>query len=755
MSDAAPCRKCGAELEAGALFCSRCGQDMTLLGDQASTLAMTTAGTPVVPVRSTMRQALRDATLGEYEILSELGRGGMATVFLAHDIALDRKVAIKVMAPHLLEGEGMAERFKLEARTAAQLSHPHIIPIYAVKETAETLYFVMKFVEGRGLDEVIKKTGALPIPMVKDILTKVGGALGYAHRRDVVHRDIKPGNIMIDEEGTPVVTDFGIAKVATNTGLTQTGTTIGTPTYMSPEQCQAKAVTGASDQYSLGIVAFEMLTGRVPFEGDSAVTTMYKHCHEELPPLDDFRPDCPSDLRETITRMVAKDPTERWPSLEAAVRKLSNDPTPTSLDPIRHHLMELVREGDTDQLLAQLSNPSGPVARATGRGGGVAAPPGRSRTGLLAAVGVVAVVGVGVAITRPWAPDAPTPVVETGSAGTATGGQTAPTGGPGVTPESGGGTPATGASGGGAGVETPEPAPAATRGGAVSAPAAGPRTPAGPTVASVQIIGAPASLRPGGSATLTGMAVDAGGIVVPGTAVRWSSDNTAVARIDGGGVVMAVAPGQAVLTASAGSRSTSFTLSVAEASVASIVLASTAVELTVDDQTVVGAALRDANGTDLTGRQMTWRSNDEAVVRVNSVGQLTAVGPGTATITATSEGVSTSAGVTVRLATRDAVDGLVAAYARALESRDVAQVRSVYPGITAERATQLQNAFPAMEGLTVEYAIDSVQEQGATATAGVSATYRFRAGGRAQTQAVPLVFTLARTATGWQLSSIR
>jgi serine/threonine-protein kinase len=226
-----------------------------------------------------MRQTLRDATLGEYEILEELGRGGMATVFLAHDIALDRKVAIKVMAPHLLEGEGMAERFKQEARTAAQLSHPHIIPIYAVRETEATLFFVMKYVEGRTLDDIIKRTGPMPIPMIKDVLAKVGAALGYAHRRNVIHRDVKPGNIMIDEEGTPIVTDFGIAKVTQNKGLTITGTTIGTPAYMSPEQCEARPVTGASDQYSLGVVAWEMLTGKTPFTGDSAVTTMYKHCH--------------------------------------------------------------------------------------------------------------------------------------------------------------------------------------------------------------------------------------------------------------------------------------------------------------------------------------------------------------------------------------------------------------------------------------------------------------------------------------------
>src|SRR5439155_29488 len=149
--------------------------------------------------------AVRQATLGEYEILGELGRGGMATVYLAHDIALDRQVAIKVMAPALLAGEGMAERFKREARTAASLSHPNIIPIYAVRETEQTLYFVMKLIEGRPLDSIIHEIGPLPIPMVQAIVHQVGSALGYAHKRGVVHRDVKAANVMVDSDGWAVV----------------------------------------------------------------------------------------------------------------------------------------------------------------------------------------------------------------------------------------------------------------------------------------------------------------------------------------------------------------------------------------------------------------------------------------------------------------------------------------------------------------------------------------------------------------------
>ncbi|MDH4351526.1 MAG: serine/threonine-protein kinase, partial [Gemmatimonadota bacterium] len=267
------CSRCGTAVVAGAHFCSRCGHDVS--GEQ-SVLATAKMAPPPPPKRETpvqppseILEPLRKATAGDYDIAGELGRGGMATVFLAHDIALDRKVAIKVMTPSLVTGAGMVERFKREARTAASLSHPHIIPIYAVRETDRLLFFVMKFVEGRSLDTVIRHQGPLPIPMVQAIMSQVGGALGYAHRRGIVHRDMKPANIMLDDEGWAVVTDFGIAKVADARGLTMTGVTIGTPSYMSPEQCASKEVTGATDQYSLGIVAYELLTGKVPFDADS------------------------------------------------------------------------------------------------------------------------------------------------------------------------------------------------------------------------------------------------------------------------------------------------------------------------------------------------------------------------------------------------------------------------------------------------------------------------------------------------------
>src|SRR4051812_4847269 len=185
------CTRCGTTLGTGASFCPRCGTGVPVL-----------AADTMTTVSTTLDDTLRHATIGEYEVLGVLGRGGMATVYLAHDLALDRKVAIKVLAPALLlMGEGMVERFKREARTAAALSHPHIIPIYAVKESEQVLYFVMKHVQGRSLDHVIRDVGPLPIAMIQAILAQVGDALGYAHRHGVIHRDVKSANIMLDEEG--------------------------------------------------------------------------------------------------------------------------------------------------------------------------------------------------------------------------------------------------------------------------------------------------------------------------------------------------------------------------------------------------------------------------------------------------------------------------------------------------------------------------------------------------------------------------
>lgn len=272
---------------------------------------------------------LAESTKGEYRIERELGRGGMATVYLAHDISLDRRVAIKVMGADLLAaGDVLVDRFLREARTGARLNHPHIIPVYAVRQSPDLIFFVMKFIDGKPLDDVIRGFGALPIALTARVIAQVADALAYAHRNGIVHRDIKPGNIMLDKEGWVVLTDLGIAKVQEASMLTATGSAVGTPTYMSPEQSSgSKTITGAADQYSLGCVAFEMLTGRVPFEGDSIISLIFQHHAEEPPPIQNLRPDCPAHIVSAVNKMLAKAPEDRFASLEEVAQLFRDSST--------------------------------------------------------------------------------------------------------------------------------------------------------------------------------------------------------------------------------------------------------------------------------------------------------------------------------------------------------------------------------------------------------------------------------------------
>ena len=358
MPTTAACARCGASITAGTRHCPQCGNDVSGEQGQLPTEMIRTGGESP---ESAQLDALRSETLGVYDIMGELGRGGMATVYLAHEIALDRKVAIKVMSSALLGGAQMVERFKREARTAGALSHPNIIPIYAVRESPRVLYFVMKYVEGRSLDSIIKETGPLPLPMARAILYQVGAALGYAHAHGVVHRDMKPANIMVDTEGWAIVTDFGIAKAGEAAGLTMTGTAIGTPYYMSPEQCLAKKdLTGASDQYSLGIVAYEMLTGRVPFNADSPLVIMYAHSNEAPPPITSALPSCPSEVAQAIDKMLAKDPAQRFPDVESAVAALGAAPLARE-DPAMVRLRTLARDGAAAARAKTALTPVSPV----------------------------------------------------------------------------------------------------------------------------------------------------------------------------------------------------------------------------------------------------------------------------------------------------------------------------------------------------------------------------------------------------------
>ena len=375
------CERCGTSLGALDRFCPRCGASVVITAGSAVSGAAAPQAVEENPWALVVNR-LRAATAGDFDILRELGRGGMAAVYLAHEVALNRKVAIKVMSPALLLGAGMVTRFRQEAITVANMSHPHIITIHAVRQVEDLHFFVMKFVEGRSLEHIIRSSGPLPIPMVRGLLWMVGNALAYAHRRGVVHRDVKPANILVDEDGSAVVTDFGIAKLVlgdrgvprtSQGGQTQTGIIVGTPTYMSPEQCLARPVSAASDQYSLGLVAYELLTGRPPFTG-SPFVVMHAHTERPAPSVRDLRPECDPELDQAVSRMLAKEPAQRWPSVQHALAALGAAPLGDA-DPSRIELARLSIPSDfrrSDEVLQSMSSP--PAARLNGAPPPVAEP---------------------------------------------------------------------------------------------------------------------------------------------------------------------------------------------------------------------------------------------------------------------------------------------------------------------------------------------------------------------------------------------
>ena len=268
---------------------------------------------------------VREALAAEYDIIEELGRGGMAMVYRARDRHLEREVAIKVLPFSLAFDSEFVERFQREARTAAQLEHPNIIPIYRVGRSGRVIYFVMKFLRGGSVATVLGERRKLMPPEIRRLLLEAGSALGYAAQRGIVHRDIKPDNIMFDEFGQCVLTDFGIAKAASGQRLTGTAMSIGTPHYMSPEQARAQAIDGRSDIYSLGVVAYQALTGTVPYDGEDSFSIGYKHITEPVPVPQLITAD-ERRLFEVIKRMLMKDPADRFQSCEELVASLQGQP---------------------------------------------------------------------------------------------------------------------------------------------------------------------------------------------------------------------------------------------------------------------------------------------------------------------------------------------------------------------------------------------------------------------------------------------
>jgi len=317
-------------------------------------------------------------TLGSsYTLEGEIGRGGMGVVYHARDERLKRKVAIKVLPPELAFREEIRLRFLREAETAARLSHPHIVPIHSVGEGPDGLtYFVMAYVDGEPLGARLKRRGRLPVEEARRILVETADALSAAHALGIIHRDVKPDNILLEgSRGRVVVTDFGIAKALSSTSgggtLTGTGVAIGTPHYMSPEQAAGdREIDGRADIYSLGIVGFQMIAGELPFQAPTVPGVLLKQITEVPPGLLERRPDCPEELAACVMRSLEKDPDSRWPTADALRRALES--RSASYRPVRAAPAR-VRRGAPVEPAVPARRPGPPGPRAAARSSAAAA----------------------------------------------------------------------------------------------------------------------------------------------------------------------------------------------------------------------------------------------------------------------------------------------------------------------------------------------------------------------------------------------
>jgi serine/threonine-protein kinase len=263
--------------------------------------------------------------LGQYQIIEELGRGGMAVVYRAYQPSLNRYVAIKVLPPQFTFDEEFVQRFRREARSAAALHHPNIVTIYDINEQDGLYFIVMEFLEGKTLDRLLAETGRMPLSRIEHIISQVVDALEHAHQRGLIHRDIKPTNIIVDEQQNDHVTlmDFGLVRAAAGSGLTKTGVIVGTPEYMSPEQADGKEVDGRTDVYSLGVVLFKMLTGRVPFSRSTPHAVLIAHMTQEPPSISSISPGLPAPVEAVVRKALTKDREKRYARVSDLGRDLA------------------------------------------------------------------------------------------------------------------------------------------------------------------------------------------------------------------------------------------------------------------------------------------------------------------------------------------------------------------------------------------------------------------------------------------------
>ena len=288
-----------------------------------------------------MKEPQAGERIGQYEIRSLLGKGGMGAVYLAEDHSLGRQVALKILPPHLSEDSEIMARFVREARALAALRHPNLMHIYTVGKHEGRPYFAMEYVKGSTLGAVLAKAKSLALPQAVHITAEVMAALDKVHEAGMVHRDVKPGNIIIDDDGRAVLMDFGLARREQDARLTADHTVLGTPQYMSPEQAESADVDGRADVYSLGIVLYEMLTGSPPFKGKTSFEVLRQHVESSVPAPSALRPDVPAGLDVVLARAVAKSPEDRYRN----VREMAADLVKVCPDPV---LARLAGVAETD-----------------------------------------------------------------------------------------------------------------------------------------------------------------------------------------------------------------------------------------------------------------------------------------------------------------------------------------------------------------------------------------------------------------------
>src|SRR6476619_1163398 len=269
-----------------------------------------------------MRELAPETVIDQrYQILSRIGSGGMADVYCAEDLQLGRKVALKLLYRRFAEDEEFVERFRREASSAAGLQHPNVVAVFDRGEFDGTYYIAMEYLEGRSLKQLVRQEGALEPDRAIDLVLQILKAARFAHRRGIVHRDIKPHNVIVDDDGRAKVTDFGIARAGAS-DMTETGSIMGTAQYLSPEQAQGHPVSEQSDLYSVGIMLYELLTARLPFDGESAVTIALKHGNEQPPPPSAVNPAVSPALDAVVLRALEKDPARRFSSADEFIAEL-------------------------------------------------------------------------------------------------------------------------------------------------------------------------------------------------------------------------------------------------------------------------------------------------------------------------------------------------------------------------------------------------------------------------------------------------